>query len=323
MVVDITAEKQADRDRERLLARERRAADRVARLQRVTAALTGALSVTDVAEVLVREATAAVDIPRGWVAFLSAGRRPAGMARERRITTTPRGSSSDAIAVDASSPGPDAMRDGRPRYFSTAEEQARAYPGHAEAYREAGNEAGAVLPILSGRGPLGTIGLSSPRPHPFEADDRALLETISRLCAQALERAGLYEREHTTAQTLTRSLLPAHLPEIPGVALGHRYAPTPLLHSEVGGDFYDVVPLDGDRWLLIVGDVAGKGPDAAALTGLARYTLRAEARHDSRPDRLLAVLNDGDPLPALGRSLLHRGVRPPRPRRSGHARCSS
>ena len=75
------------------------------------------------------------------------------------------------------------------------------------------------------------------------------------------------------------------------MTLGHRYAPTPRLHSEVGGDFYDVIPLESDRWLLIVGDVAGKGPDAAALTGLARYTLRAEARHDSRPDRLLSVLN--------------------------------
>lgn len=291
MVVDITAEKQADQERERLLARERRAVDRLVRLQRVTAALTGALSVTDVAEVLVREATAAIDIPRGWVAFLS----PDGGALEWRASVGYNDAERERfgrVALDAVSPGPEAMRDGRPRFFSTAEEQARAYPGHAEAYREAGNEAGAVLPILSGRGPLGTIGLSSPGPHPFAPDDRALLETISRLCAQALERAGLYEREHTTAQTLTRSLVPAHLPAIPGVALGHRYAPTPLLHSEVGGDFYDVIPLDGDKWLLVVGDVAGKGPDAAALTGLARYTLRAEARHDSRPDQLLAVLND-------------------------------
>jgi serine phosphatase RsbU (regulator of sigma subunit) len=119
-----------------------------------------------------------------------------------------------------------------------------------------------------------------------------LLETIAGLCAQALERAALYEREHATAQTLTRSLLPVHLPEIPGVELGYRYAPTPLQHSEVGGDFYDVVPLGDAKWLLIVGDVAGKGPEAAALTGLVRYTLRAEARHNSEPDHLLAVLND-------------------------------
>ncbi len=140
MVVDITAEKQADRERERLLARERRAADRLARLQRVTAALTGALSVTDVAEVLVREATAAVDIPRGWVAFLSAD----GGVLEWRASVGYDDAAREQfgrVAVGALSPGPDAMRDGRPRYFSTAEEQARAYPGHAEAYREAGNEA--------------------------------------------------------------------------------------------------------------------------------------------------------------------------------------
>lgn len=291
MVVDITADKQADRERERLLARERRAADRVARLQRVTAALTGALSVTDVAEVMIREATAAVDMPKGWVALLTEGRTALewqasvgfdDSARERY----------GRVAVTARSPGPDAVRTRQARYFSTPEEHARAYPEHHEAFRQAHNASGAVIPVLAARGPLGAIGLSSPEPHSFEADDRSLLETIAGLCAQALERAALYEREHATAQTLTRSLLPVHLPEIPGVELGHRYAPTPLQHSEVGGDFYDVVPLGDAKWLLIVGDVAGKGPEAAALTGLVRYTLRAEARHNSEPDHLLAVLND-------------------------------
>ena len=188
MVVDITADKQADRERERLLARERRAADRVTRLQRVTAALTAALSVTDVAEVLVREATAAVEIPRGWVAFLTAD----GSRLEWQASVGYADAAREEYArvpLDAASPGPDAMRDGRPRYFSTAEEQAQAYPDLAKAHRDAGNQAGAVIPILSGRGALGTIGLSSPEAHPFGADDRALLETIARLCAQALERA--------------------------------------------------------------------------------------------------------------------------------------
>ncbi len=291
MIVDITADKEADRERERLLARERRAADRVARLQRVAAALTGALSVEDVAKVLVREATAAVDIPRGWIALRSADRTAIEWTASIGFDGVDV-DHFDRVPIDARSPGPDAIRTRRARYFATAEEQAREYPELAGAFQAAGHEAGAVIPILAGTGPLGTIGLSSPRPHEFDAEDRTLLETIAGLCAQALERAAAYEREHATAQTLTRSLLPAHLPEIPRVALGHRYAPTPLLQSAVGGDFYDVVPLEGASWLLIVGDVAGKGPDAAALTGLVRYTLRAEAQHDSRPDRLLSVLND-------------------------------
>jgi PAS domain S-box-containing protein len=291
MVVDITADKEADRERDRLLARERRAADRMARLQRVAAALTAALSVEDVAKVLVREATAAVDIPRGWIALMSADRTTIEWTASIGFDGVDVGHFA-RVPLDAHSPGPDAIRNRQARYFSTAEAQARAYPHLAAAFRAAGHEAGAVIPILAGTGPLGTIGLSSLRPHAFDADDRILLETIAGLCAQALERAAAYEREHATAQTLTRSLLPAHLPEIPGVALGHRYAPTPLLDSAVGGDFYDVVPLDGASWLMIVGDVAGKGPEAAALTGLVRYTLRAEAQHDSRPDRLLSVLND-------------------------------
>ena len=128
MVVDITADKQAERERERLLARERRAADRVARLQRVTAALTGALSVTDVAEVMVREATAAVDMPKGWVALLTAGRTALEWQASIGFDESAR-ERYGRVAVTARSPGPDAVRTRRARYFSTPEEHAARIPG--------------------------------------------------------------------------------------------------------------------------------------------------------------------------------------------------
>lgn len=291
MVLDITAEKAAERERERLLIRERQAAERLARLQQVTAALTAALTVTDVANVLVRAATAAVGVPRGWVALVAAERATlewmADVGHDELDVT-----SFAQLPLDARSPGPDAIRAGRPQYFASAEEHAEAYPDLAETFRAAGNAAGAVVPIIGRDRPLGVIALASSAPHAFGEEDRGLLETIARLGAQALERARHYEREHATARILVESLLPAHLPAIPGVTLGHRYAPTPLLHSDVGGDFYDVIPVGEARWLLLVGDVAGKGPDAATLTGLVRHTLRAEARHESRPDELLSVLNE-------------------------------
>jgi serine phosphatase RsbU (regulator of sigma subunit)/PAS domain-containing protein len=106
---------------------------------------------------------------------------------------------------------------------------------------------------------------------------------------QILEQA--YETERRVADTLQQALLPRALPAIDGVALAARYEPAPGLGWAVGGDFYDAFPVGDKAWLLVLGDVCGKGPDAAALTALMRYTLRAEAFHDSRPDHLVRVVN--------------------------------
>jgi serine phosphatase RsbU (regulator of sigma subunit) len=112
-----------------------------------------------------------------------------------------------------------------------------------------------------------------------------------RLTALAIDHARVFERERHIATTLQRSLLPARLPEIPGVELETRFLPAGA-GQDVGGDFYDVIPLGGDRWLLVVGDVCGKGPEAAAVTAMVRYTLRAEAAHEPHPGELLGLLND-------------------------------
>lgn len=93
------------------------------------------------------------------------------------------------------------------------------------------------------------------------------------------------------ASTLASSLLPAQLPDVPGVALASRYLPA-RGGEQVGGDFFDVFPLDADRWGLVLGDVSGKGAEAAAVTGLIRYTLRAFATADAAPSEVLSRLND-------------------------------
>ena len=93
------------------------------------------------------------------------------------------------------------------------------------------------------------------------------------------------------ARTLQTSLLPSSVPEISAVETAARFRPTqhPL---ELSGDFYDVFDVGGESWAIVVGDVCGKGPDAAAVTALARYTLRAAAMHDREPSRILSVLNE-------------------------------
>ena len=110
----------------------------------------------------------------------------------------------------------------------------------------------------------------------------ALLNALAAQAAIALARAQLYEREHTVSQTLQASLLPRALPDVPGLDLAGRLE---AAHGvEVGGDFYDAFALGDGAWGIAIGDVCGKGVDAAALTALARHTMRAAAHaHDARP----------------------------------------
>lgn len=107
---------------------------------------------------------------------------------------------------------------------------------------------------------------------------------------QARRQAGTdRERLADALAVLQKSLLPDSLPALPGLETAvyyHTASP-----DQLGGDFYDLSPIDGDRWAFFLGDVCGKGPRAAALTSLTRYTLRAAAHHDPEPDAALTTLN--------------------------------
>lgn len=107
----------------------------------------------------------------------------------------------------------------------------------------------------------------------------------------AEERNRSAERFERLATTLQQSLLPPHLPTVPGLTLAARYLPAGR-GLEVGGDFYDVFPTGRRHWGLVIGDVCGKGAEAAAVTALARYTVRAAAAQSSQPSRVLALLNE-------------------------------
>jgi PAS domain S-box-containing protein len=121
-----------------------------------------------------------------------------------------------------------------------------------------------------------------------EEEVEALLtrEHDARVRAEQAERAT-----RRVADALQRSLLPPHLPAIPGVELGAAYC-AGSEGSVVGGDFYDVFELGGGRWGLAIGDVRGKGPDAASLTALVRYAIRTAAVRETSPGAVLAVVNE-------------------------------
>lgn len=123
----------------------------------------------------------------------------------------------------------------------------------------------------------------------FDADDVAVAERVAASAALALDSARLYEERGRVASVLQRSLRPTSLPEIDGIRLAARYRPA-AEHLDVGGDFYDVHGA-GEDWLLSLGDVCGKGVEAAALTGRTRQSIRTAGYFDRRPQAVLGALN--------------------------------
>jgi PAS domain S-box-containing protein len=148
-----------------------------------------------------------------------------------------------------------------------------------------------IVPMGGATRTIGAITLvSSGGGRRLTDADLGVLERLGRRAGTAVENARLYTERTRIAQTLQRALLPESLPEIPGVELQALYSPAGEL-NEVGGDFYDVFQYDSDRWILLIGDVCGKGPRAAGVTALARHTLRAGAISGQSLSDMLGTLH--------------------------------
>ncbi|MEU8781245.1 SpoIIE family protein phosphatase [Streptomyces sp. NPDC048637] len=126
---------------------------------------------------------------------------------------------------------------------------------------------------------------------PFEPDDLILAEELASRAAGSVDNAGRFARERAHALTLQRSLLPRHFPRQAAVEVAHRYLPIGR-GAEVGGDWFDVVPLSGTRVALVVGDVVGHGIHASAAMGRLRTAVRTLAGVDLPPDELLTHLDE-------------------------------
>jgi serine phosphatase RsbU (regulator of sigma subunit)/anti-sigma regulatory factor (Ser/Thr protein kinase) len=137
---------------------------------------------------------------------------------------------------------------------------------------------------------IGALHVGSLFPRRFSGSDQALLDLAADRAAAGIQRARLYQREHRIAEELQRSLLPAALPELPGLQTAARYFAAGA-GSQVGGDWYDVVVQPDGRLLLVIGDVAGRGIAAAAIMGQLRSAMRAYALDGHGPASLLERLN--------------------------------
>jgi len=170
-------------------------------------------------------------------------------------------------------------------------EQAVADPEQLELIRSLGMRSAIMVPMVAASGPpMGVISwVNAESGRVFSEADLELFEEIGRRAGIAVENARLYTERSTIARTLQRALLPPALPEIPGFSLATMYRPAGQ-ENWVGGDFYDAFPVKGG-WMVVVGDVAGHGAPAAALTAYSRHVLRTSAQLLDDPLDAVAFLN--------------------------------
>jgi serine phosphatase RsbU (regulator of sigma subunit) len=187
------------------------------------------------------------------------------------------------------------IRTGQPEFYPAITIEMAAQAGNPELetlVRELSIESAIIVP-LSGRertfGALQLVQAESGRR--YGSADVALAFDVAGRIGAALDNVMLYERQRRVAETLQRSLLPARLPQIPRLEIAARYLPA-TAGIDVGGDFYDIVQASEDRWSFVIGDVSGKGVDAAAFTAVARHTARAAARHGMSPEGVLLWVHD-------------------------------
>ena len=197
--------------------------------------------------------------------------------------------------ADAQSGAAQVIRDGRTQIVNDIPDELLAASArddeHLRLLRSVGMRAGLAVPLTTARGKIaGALTLvNAESARRFSDADIALAEELARRAGTAVENARLYRERSHIARELQRGLLPDALPELPGWATATLFRPAGD-ENWVGGDFYDAYRVRGG-WLALVGDVAGRGATAAALTGVARHTLRTAARLLDDPLDAIGVLN--------------------------------
>lgn len=197
----------------------------------------------------------------------------------------------------AGTTGPAAVfRSGRSELHPDVDERhlraAALNPEHLELVLQLGVRSATSVPMAIRGHTLGVMTLSTAESgRTLGPEQRAVLEELGRRAAVAIDSARLYRQRSAIARTLQSSLLPPLLPEVAGVdaAALYRAAGEGI---DVGGDFYDLFNVADDEWIAVIGDVCGKGTEAAAVTALARYTIRTAAVRRRSPASILAWLND-------------------------------
>lgn len=200
-----------------------------------------------------------------------------------------------SLSLDEPSGVPEVIRTGEARVYTDIPPDALADYArdheHLQLLAAIGASAVIIVPMIGANRVTGAITLvSSGQDRKLSAEDLPLAERLARRAGTAVENARLYTERSRIAHTLQQALLPDSLPSMPGAQVRARYRAAGEL-NEVGGDFYDAFQTSDGGWMLVIGDVCGKGPRAAGVTALARHTLRAAALSGRSPTGMLGMLH--------------------------------
>ncbi|MFD7921094.1 SpoIIE family protein phosphatase [Streptomyces sp. NPDC059740] len=257
---------------------------RTAVVQQTTAALARAMTVRDVTRVLTDAGGPERFGAAALVLGLTEGGRLHIIAATGLAAEVPAGIAHAALSHDL--PLADAVLTRRPRFFASLAEVFARYP-HAGTYLgRAPTGSAAFLPLIAQAEVIGGLGLLQWEARPQSAEDRDLALALAGVVAQSLQRATLLDSERGFARELQRIMLPRGVPAVDGARVAVRYHAAPS-GREIGGDWYDVLPLPSGRVGLVVGDVQGHDTHATAVMGQLRTALRAFAGEGHSPDSVL------------------------------------
>ncbi|MCY0956507.1 MULTISPECIES: SpoIIE family protein phosphatase [unclassified Streptomyces] len=189
--------------------------------------------------------------------------------------------------IDARFPMSEAVRTLQTVYVTSREEFQRSYPLLWPYIEPLDVRSGVYLPLIAQGRPVGALGLLYSRDGDFTTEERNVLVALGSGIAQSLQRAILFEQEHDLAEGLQRAMLPRRIPEVPGALIAVRYRAA-RMGRDIGGDWYDVIPLGEGRVGVVIGDVEGHDTDAAAVMGQLRIVLRAYIAEGHTPGTAMA-----------------------------------
>ncbi|WNI27728.1 SpoIIE family protein phosphatase [Streptomyces sp. ITFR-6] len=273
-LADSTARRELDRERRR----------RTSLVEATTAALAHARTVRDVTDVLKNSQ---------GLAHLGATSLVMGLIEAGRIHLVADGPEGSFVPgtrytrTDEPYPMSEVVRTLTPRFIESAEDFAASYPLLWPHISHLGITSAAYLPLIAQARPIGALGLLYSDRDGFTGDERNLLVALGTSIAQSLQRAMLYEQEHDLAEGLQQAMLPRRIPDVPGAQTAVRYR-SARLGRDIGGDWYDVIPLPGGRVGAVIGDVQGHDTHAAAVMGQLRIVLRAYAAEGHSPATVMA-----------------------------------
>ncbi|MFH9011353.1 SpoIIE family protein phosphatase [Streptomyces sp. NPDC017943] len=253
-----------------------------------TAALAHARTVQDVIDVLTDT--------HGLV-HLGATSLVMGLVEAGRIRLIAEGPTESSVPgtritrIDDPYPMSEAVRTLGPRFIESPEEFAQRYPILWPHITGLNITSAAYLPLIVQARPIGAMGLLYSDRRGFTAEERNVLVALGSSIAQSLQRAMFYEQEMDLAQGLQQAMLPRTIPSVPGADVAVRYRAATLggaVGRDIGGDWYDLIPLPGGRVGAVIGDVQGHDTHAAAVMGQLRIVLRAYAAEGHPPATVMA-----------------------------------